>query len=132
MNKIGASDPVNKTAALVVSRGYQYEPDKKVKTHDSDHPLPIRRVTRLERRYHAFLDLTGRNFGRFTVIGLSQDHAGSWVVRCQCGRYTTRKKKAILNPENTQDRCEYCRHLAFLRRRETYRRTGKDRDIREF
>lgn len=41
-------------------------------------------------------------------------------------------KKAVLNPENAQDRCEHCRHLAFLKREEIWRRDGRDVDVREF
>ena len=116
MEKIGTSTPVNKCAALVTGKGYQYIPDKKIQTSDSDTPIPTRDATDTEKKNPVFQDLTGC----------------LWVVRCQCGTYSKRRKKAILNPENVQDRCEQCRHLAFLRRTDVYLRTGKNPDIRNF
>jgi hypothetical protein len=104
---------VNKTAALVTSKGFEYEPAKRiVQVHSSD-PLPMKPPARNE------VDLTGLTFGRFTVMGkyTVKSKQAMWVVRCLCGRYETRSSKAIRNPENHADRCDECRHLRHLRER---------------
>lgn len=124
--------PVNKTAATVIATGTHFIPAKKIQTNDSDLPLAIRPLHKIELARKEFQDLTGRTVGRLTVQGYSLDFPSHWVVRCVCGRYSTRRARAIKNPENTQDRCEHCRHLASLKRSEMYRRTGKDSDIRDF
>ena len=130
---IHARAPINMEAVRVVMfAGEHFEPNKKVLTNDSENPIAITSITKSMRRNQTFCDLTGTRFGRFSIIGLAKEFKGSWVVRCVCGRYSTRKKKAIMNPENGQDRCEHCRHLAFLKYSERYRRTGKSGDIRDF
>lgn len=116
MEDIIARVPINKTAAIVVSKGFRYAPDKKVLTHDSESPHKTTRVTIAMLGNPAFTDLRGAVFGRFVVVGLAAEFKGRWVVRCVCGRYSTRRKKAILNPQNADDRCEHCRHLAYLQR----------------
>lgn len=126
MKDIAGRRPINKTAALVVSKGFEYSPAKVVLTRDQGSPIKTRALP---------LDaeaLTGKRFGRFTVIGLAKDTNSRWVVRCDCGTYTLRTAKAVKNKENTQDRCEHCRHLAHLKRGDYNRRTGKDINIREF
>lgn len=133
MDDIHARAPVNRIAVRVVLfKGEHFDPDKKVLTNDSETPLRVAQITRAMRMCPTFEDLTGKRFGRFVVLGISEDFNGQWVVRCNCGRYSTRRKKSVLNPSNTQDRCEHCRHLAFLKREEVWRRTGRDVDICEF
>jgi len=127
-----ARRPVDRVAAQVTARGFHYEPAKHVQTRDSDTPLAIREIQSVERNASGFINLAGMTFGRFVVLGISADYARHWVVRCSCGRYSTRTAKAIKNPENTQDRCEHCRHLAFLKREEAFRRTGRNQNIRNF
>lgn len=118
--------PVNKTASLVISRGEHWHPTTKGREVDSDSPLPTKPCGDEER------DLSGVRFGRFSVIGKSKDVKKRWVVRCDCGKYTLRRSKAILNESNQQDRCEACKELAYQKREEFRRRTGKDVDIRKF
>lgn len=125
IEKIASSVPVDKTAALVTSSGVDYVPNKEILTNDQSTPIRTRPVKTGE-------NLTGKRRGRLTVVGLARDIKGSWVVRCDCGTYTTRKAKAIKNENNDQDRCEECRQLAFLKREEHYRRSGKDKDIKEY
>jgi len=130
MDDIINRHPVNKQSAIVTSQGECYTPNKKIQTSDSDTPLKTAPLPQKPGRN--FLDLTGVRRGRLTVIGLSADQNNRWVARCDCGTYTLRTARAIKNPANTQDRCEHCRHLAFLKREEFYRRTGKNRDIKDF
>jgi len=124
--------PVNRVAVWVSLRGENFVPNKVVLTNDSWTPIPTRKAKKVELNTDGFVDLTGRRFGRFTVIGIAKDIKARWVVRCSCGIYSTRSAKAIKNKNNDIDSCEHCRHLAFLKREEAYRRTGKDKDIRNF
>ena len=64
-------------------------------------------------------NLTGSRFGRFLVVGWSRDYKTSWVVKCDCGIYTTRRTKAITNHANSEDRCERCRRFAYAAKRMT-------------
>lgn len=128
MKDIGARVPVDRVAARVVAPGKAYVPDKKIVNHDSELPIEVRPFNNVEVKAQGFIDLRGRVVGRFTVLGIAKEYIGRWVVRCSCGRYSTRTAKAIKNPNNHVDRCEHCRHLAFLQREEHYRRTGKDID----
>lgn len=132
MDDIYARKPVDRMAAQVMKPGVHFAPDKKVLTNDSDTLIAVRPIPKEAKFYRNFEDLTGRQFGRFTVIGLARDFKKQWVVRCACGRYSTRHSKAIKNHANEQDRCEHCRHLAYLKREEHWRRTGRDKDICEF
>ncbi len=129
MHKIYSSAPINKTAAIVTGAGEHYTPNKKIQTGDSDFPIKSRNPNSSEKASDNFTDLTGVKYGRFTVIGISAEHHGKWVVRCVCGVYTTRKTKAIKNKNNNLDRCEACRHAMFLKREEYFRRTGREIDI---
>lgn len=132
MDDMHARVPVDRVAVWVTGPGEHFIPRKRVQTNDSDAPIAIRQFTAVERNADGFIDLTGRRVGRFTVLGISRDFTRQWVVRCECGRYSTRKAKSVKNPANTQDRCEHCRHLAFIKREEHWRRTGRDADIRDF
>ena len=128
--KILTSFPVDSMAAKVAGNGYEFSPNKIVLTNDSEFPLRIRLATKSEKGQKTFIDLTGKKFGRFTVLGQARDFQKNWVVRCSCGKYTTRTSKAIKNPANNVDSCEHCRHLAHLKNEIHYRVSGKDLDCR--
>jgi len=122
----GANRAVNRSTAYIAAKGVHYEPNKRLgnqplwKTRPALKPVP-----------QGFDNLTGRKFGRFTVIGLIGGLSTPrfyWVVRCACGNYETRRPKAIKNPKNNLDRCADCRHLLFLKRESYYFRTGKDKE----
>lgn len=123
--------PINKQAAISMSKGFDYISNKNKAHLEGRNPLPIMDIPKKEKNQTKFNDLTGFKFARFTVIGRYKLGKG-WVVRCNCGVYTVRSVKAINNKENIQDRCEECRHLAFIKREEVRRRTGKDTDIRDY
>lgn len=113
---------VDRSAARVVSKGFQYVSRKRVQWIDREAPWPVRANPRLPNE-SPFVDLTGVKFGRFTVLGR---HTASkhWVVRCSCGVHSLRKGKAVKNPSNSVDRCDECRHLVFLRRENIHKRDG--------
>lgn len=115
--------PVNKDAGTVVTKkGVDYKPAKKITQTHSGLPLETRPVPRCAS------DLTGTTFGKFRVIGLYAKEKGHWVVRCVCGNYETRKAKSIKNPNNNVDRCQKCRHLAYLQRNDRFRQDGFNDD----
>lgn len=126
--------PMNKTAALVVSKGFEYTPDlKKSDQVESKLPLETKPITDSEKGSSEFEDLTGFKIGRFTVMGRNAVGRGrGWVVRCNCGNYAIRTKKSIQNEKNYGDRCQECRHLAQLKRKDHYRRTGKESCSNDF
>ena len=64
-------------------------------------------------------DRTGRKFGRFTVIGYLGHHkkkGSRWLVKCLCGLYEMRGRKAVDNPENEGDGCLRCRRIDHAKR----------------
>jgi hypothetical protein len=135
MKDLYARIPVNKTTARVIAKGFEYVAKKKITTADQPtpfltRPFPYKNAKNLAETNGE--DLTGEKIGWLTVIGLSKEHSGKWVARCVCGTYTLRSGKAIKNQENDCDRCELCRHKAYLKRVENFRRTGKNISIREY
>jgi hypothetical protein len=119
--------PIDGNAAKVIfAKGEHYNPKKKVLTADSDLPLPTRAITKGMRNAEGFMDVTGVRNGLLTCLGLSANTLSMWVVRCDCGKYSERSKKAMLNKENYMDRCEHCRQLVYLKRESFYRKYGKE------
>jgi hypothetical protein len=47
-----------------------------------------------------------------------------WIVRCVCGKYETRKSKAIKNILNAHDHCSYCDNNLLLKYRDWERQFG--------
>ena len=117
--------PVNKVAARVVANGESFELRTLPTEVCSGLPLPTKPVP------GGVEDLSGRKFGRLTVIGLSADLRGRWVCRCTCSNYVIRRTAAVLNaaPDSS---CPQCYLLAVAKRHEFIRRTGKERHTREF
>ena len=131
---IGALKPVDRTAALVVSRGIHYEMSSK--NNQVEYVGPPKMVSQKDfPRTSTFIDLTGRSKGWLKVLGMMQGGGGRWVVRCVCGTYTTRSAKSIKSAEiklaANFDACRECMHIAHMKREEIYRRTGKDVNISE-
>lgn len=127
--------PVNRISAIVISAGTSYEPACKIQVEEFTSPPPLRQRNQYPKD-NGFIDLAGRKKGRFTVIGLlAGGNARTWVVRCACVTYTTRTTKSIKsvdrNPAANLDACRECMHLAYIKRNEIYRRTGRNADIRD-
>lgn len=121
MEEIAKRRPVDRTAALVTQPGPRgLDSAKRIACVFSPTPLPTRPVPR------GAVNLTGQRCGQLTVIGLARDIRHLWVCRCVCGYYVTRKAKAIKNTRNQDiDRCERCRELAWLKRQDARRSTGR-------
>lgn len=125
--------PINKTAALVMSRGFQYSPDKKISCFHSDTCPQLEDIRAPEfANNKSFNDLSGIKLGELKVIGKAAGRKG-WVVRCNCGMYEIRRAKAIQNKENWGDRCCLCLHLAYLKRKGDFNAYGENRrDLRSY
>lgn len=130
--KILTSFPIDSAAAKVTGNGTCYAPNKIVCTNDSDFPIATRSARKSEIGQSSFVDLSGYRFGRFVVIGIAKNIKANWVVKCSCGKYSTRTAKAIKNPKNNVDCCEHCRHLAYLKSNIAYRMTGKELSCRGY
>lgn len=120
------STPINKAAAIAISKGTHFNHELKDAAKDLywinpkpmiefDQPLP---------------DLTGVKFGRLTVLGFLGGK--SWQVRCSCGLYSSRRRKAILNKDNNVDACTECANIAYIKRTYHYLKTGKNKETIEF
>lgn len=123
MDEIASRAPVDKTAALVVSKGFTYVPNiKNNQRHWEICPPDIKRELPPGMLKKDFL--VGCKFGRFVVVGLytkKNRRYALWVCRCACGHYETRTAKAIRNESNAEDSCEFCKHLNHLKQRGKYR-----------
>lgn len=114
-DRIISSVPLDRTAAVATSQGGCNDEEdigsrSKCVVH-SAYPLPTRQPWFVELRNPSFRDLAGGKFGHFTVIGIfDRGKRGRmvWVVRCVCGRYEVRTKRALTNPLAEGDKCEEC------------------------
>ncbi len=127
--KVGNQTPVNKTAALVTQ---QASIDNRYEISNLKGKLGI--LFWKEPRPMVLapegVNLVNRTFGRLRVIGFLGSK--KWQCKCLCGNYTGRSQKAINNPNNNVDACEECRELAHIKREYDFRKTGKNRDIKEY
>lgn len=121
-SKFATARPVNRQAAMTLTaRGISWKPQLKQADHLARHDAPPRcmETWKLSEASQAVI---GTTFGRFTVIGaLDKENSQGrrlFVVRCQCGAYEERTRKAATNPANNEDACRECRHLAYIKRRE--------------
>lgn len=121
-NHIATGTPINRTAAVSVSaRGSDWVPEARMPPGFRHWKSPPAMLAWAQApRYPGEEDLTGKKFGRLTVLGILADSpAGGrrWVLRCVCGDYEARASKAIrlslagmnaasFNPVSTM--CWYC------------------------
>jgi hypothetical protein len=116
MEDIARNDPVDKTAARVVTSGVHYQLKGTKVAHWEACP-PLRKFR--GSRSPTDRNLAGKRFGSFRVMGIHAlgHKVRKWVVRCACGRYELRSGRAICNPKNTEDCCVQCRrHKTIVRR----------------
>jgi hypothetical protein len=125
LDAIITSAPSNSTAAKVMARGVSYAPPVKhlTQAHSENCP-PLKPVASMRATAPAVVaELVGREFGRLRVLGVlddpnrSQKSPAAWVVRCLCGRFETRSRRALLQGNcNGEDRCSACWSLAKIKR----------------
>jgi hypothetical protein len=120
LDRIPASVPVNRQAAVVIGKGVHWEPAKTlIQPWDAwqETPLPIFPLTS-----SGAVNLAGLRVGRLTVLGFGGSggkgisHRGRWVVRCTCGMYGHHKAK-FLRSENAKisAMCPKCHYLVKLK-----------------
>lgn len=98
-------DPVDTTAAKVVSKGTQAKPFRTPRNLRSSDTCP--RTRGIGAKYK---DYTGLRFGTLTVVGLLDCRKTRWIVRCDCGLYEARKPQVMRNPSD-MDCCHQCQAL---------------------
>ncbi|HHZ96534.1 MAG TPA: hypothetical protein EYN67_13510 [Flavobacteriales bacterium] len=126
MDKLkGHETPINKTAALVVSKGYSYE----TKTIHSP-TLFSENGLKTKSAPVNTKDLIGVKFGRFVVIGFSADRKSKWVVRCSCGNYEVRSAKCV-NAGRLDQMCIKC-YSSLQAIKKADWAVGKGRDFEEY
>ena len=101
-DQILASSPVNATAARQMGKGVSWTPATRLMDWFADMP-PMKpesyyRGKGLENG--EWVDFRGRIFGRLTVMGVMEkgtetNERSSWVCRCKCGDFCTRKSKSL-------------------------------------
>lgn len=123
----GNDAPVNRTASIVISAGQHHEYKATAIIYDSPYPMAI-----CAPKNPNFVDMSGRRFGRITVIGYSKDFPGKWVCRCACGVYCLRKGRALRSAEHPVLPCYQCYRLAVKKKSEYFKATGRDSAITQF
>lgn len=110
--------PANRTTAIVAgARGTHWNEQANFGQLHSDVPISTYACPDWAE------DLTGRKFGRLTVIGFrcgNEFKGALWVVRCVCGAYETRRSKAIskaINSEICTACCKACARLHAIKLR---------------
>lgn len=121
----GHERPVDKTAALVISRGESFSYRRSLTSNDSEMPLETKEIP------EGTPDFRGKKFGRMTVIGYSATKRKRWVCRCVCGTYTLRRLE-VVEKGDEKNTCDQCNFHAINMKKEFMRRTGKHKGIEEF
>lgn len=127
--KIGHSAPVDKTAYRV-TRDQHVDDSYEIKNKDQKLGVSYWKAPKLMSNPPREYDVTGVKFGFMTVIGYLGK--GKWQCKCKCGNYTSRRYKAITNPNNDVDACEECRELAYIKRTYDFCKTGKNKDVKDY
>lgn len=119
LRRVASSAPVDRVAARGMGKGV-------APISRPDDPSPGKRESDTPMRTEPFPgldchDITGKTFGRFTVVGFlfagkANPNGTPWVVRCSCGRYAVRRSKSMRrNPQRMMCReCDYRNQLATL------------------
>ena len=115
-----ASAPLNREAAVVTGQGDE-SGYRKIQTdrYEQDGPHQLKRVPCTPQ----FVDLTRQKFGKLTVRGLcavdtakgQRQKCGTlWAVKCECGTYTAKRRKALQAERAVDDAPLSCTHCTRL------------------
>lgn len=124
-DRIGASAPANKQAAMSSNGGVHFTPEKKFADVLDECPS-LRTGIEAGNANPQFVNFTGRTFGRLTVLGMTlpkerRKAMATWVCRCACGNFTQRTSKSLKVADrggnSFQDRCGPCGYTEYLRNR---------------
>jgi len=99
-DRIAASAPVNAASARQMGIGIQWSPIVELQDYFPDRPpmKPESFYLAKSLRNGEWVDFRGKTFGRLTVLGVMEkagNEPASWVCRCQCGGFCTRKAKSL-------------------------------------
>lgn len=122
MKDLHARKAIDKTSALVTSKGpdYQLTKFKPACPWDTATPHPITECP------DNIKDLTGEKLGRMIVLGYHSTRTSGrkntiqhtrWVVRCACGMYSLRTNKSIERKSDSDHCCDRCDYLKIIRKR---------------
>ena len=113
--KPGHTIPVDKTAALVISKG-EAPIQRMLASNESEDPIQI--------EWHGGKDLDVKVVGRLTILGRYKRSSGvsnnsrmhRWVCRCSCGVYVVRRVQGLIGNRASVSvhmcsRCEYIETL---------------------
>lgn len=104
--EIAKGTAVDKQTALAMGGGKAYVPPQESDQPTYYVPPPLRTVPIDQ----SFTDLTGKHFGRLTVLGLAaagfDGKKPRWSCRCTCGKYSTHRGPALSGGH--EDRCHDC------------------------
>lgn len=117
-------NPINSTAARVVSKGVQYVPNKKLTFEIWDTPPPTIPVPSFVK------DLIGTRQNRMQIIGyLGKGNKDKQIMlaRCDCGKHEKRIASTWRKMRAIDDCCQICRHVDFLKHKHL---SDKERDER--
>ena len=107
---IATDRPVNRTAGIVLQKGEHF--DEPEYTNLFKAPLPLK-------KYPGNNDLTGQRFFRFQVIGYvghnNGDRSSKWLLKCDCGNYTVRCRRAIKKINKVNGKCSRCTYLDYIK-----------------
>lgn len=122
-DRLMASAPINRAAAVVAGKSGGWTPAVALQDWYPDMPdlRPAEYYTD-QARNPEFTDFRGREFGRLRVIGVmlkEGEGKASWVCRCICGAFCTRKARSLREAARGGNsfvamcgRCDYQRKLA--------------------
>lgn len=116
---IGIATPLNREASVVRDGSGETFVGKVPSWHDHWTAPPIPEGRRPDDKE----DLTGRAFGRLTVIRYHKTHkkdGSRWLVRCTCGDYELRRSRTIRDAAEDAmcAACGYFEHVKVARERE--------------
>lgn len=130
-DKVVSSVPVNKQSSIVTSKGV--ERIKRPKTRRGQQIFDVCPDI-FDFRGPDSDNLTGKRFGYFTVVGFrprqekmkllksggailtKNNKPGMWVVRCDCGYYEVRSKKALTRPSKFENlMCTECQYVEWVK-----------------
>ncbi len=123
MIDLATMKPTDKTAAMVTGKSSEYNSNYLKKKSNAAFttglPVPMRKfVSTRTRKGEWTIDLTGKKYGKITVLGLYREN-NRWVVECECGNRELRTTKAVKR-ESKIDMCESCQDLKNKRTRGFY------------
>jgi len=119
-DRLLASAPVNKSAAVAVSSGRSTTPSFRISETELHLHAPLPMIPFVDTQGTG-KDFTGAKFGRLTVMGYlgkpKNDKPGKWLVRCVCGSYEVRRTTALKNYQGADldPKCRSCQHTQKLR-----------------